>query len=243
MGNKQATPQPDEQAPTTRRVPAAILTATAATLALLLTGCGSGSNATTANQGAQASNPTATRTTPATTTAPTSTPTTTTAPPATHTTIQQQAPANEQIVLTSPAIDTTGALQPRYTCDGQDTPPPLTIKGVPPGTAELMLDIIKVSPVNNKLYFAWAVTHINPATHEINQGKLPPGAITGTNSSSQTTYHLCPPKGPTQNYVAVIFALPHKLPANPGFNPTQLRLQAEHTAQYQNLLIYHYKRQ
>lgn len=214
----------------------------AATAMLFAAGCGGGSTKTSASQeatpqGTQASKTSTTPTTTTTTTA--STQTTGATPPPTHTT--QQAPPNERIVLSSPAVSSSG-LQSRYTCDGQDVPLPLRWKGVPPGTAELMIDVIKVKPVANKLYFSWAVTHISPTTHEIREGKLPPGAVVGTNGDGQAAYHLCPPKGQVESYVAVIFALPHVLRARPGFDPAKLRLQAEHMATYQNLLIFNYTR-
>jgi phosphatidylethanolamine-binding protein (PEBP) family uncharacterized protein len=243
MGNQQATNRPR------RWTVHVALVSVSAILASLLAGCGGGGSSGTsaAQQGSQTSAaPTTTvpttQASTTTTTAPAGTHAPTTTPTQTQTT-QQQAPPNERIVLTSSAIDPEGgALQARYTCDGQDTPLPLKWTGVPPGTAELMIDVIKVKPVDNKLFFAWAVTHIDPATHEIKAGKLPSGAIVGTNGSGQTGYSLCPPKGPSEAYVAVIFALPHELSARPGFDPAPLRLQAEHKASYQNLLIFNYTR-
>jgi phosphatidylethanolamine-binding protein (PEBP) family uncharacterized protein len=212
----------------------------------LLPGCGGGSKSTTA------STPVASTSTEAPPATHTSTqPTTGTQPATTASTANtastpskapERAPPNERIEITSPAIH-NGLLPARYTCDGSDTPLPLHWKGVPAGTAELMLDIIKVKPVNNKLYFPWAVTHIKPsASGSIVQGKLPPGAVVGTNGEGKTAYHLCPPKGPSEAFVAVLFALPHKLAASTGFDPQTLRLQAEKSASYQNLYIFSYTR-
>jgi phosphatidylethanolamine-binding protein (PEBP) family uncharacterized protein len=134
-------------------------------------------------------------------------------------------------------------LSATYTCDGANTPLPLHWKGVPAGTAELMLDVIKVKPVDNKLFFPWAVMRIKPTSSgSIVGGKLPAGAIVGTNGEGKTSYSLCPPKGASEAYVAVLFALPHKLPAKAGFDPQTLRLEAEQKASYQNLYIFNYKR-
>lgn len=150
---------------------------------------------------------------------------------------------NEKIVLSSSAIDPNGGeLDPRYTCDGQDIPMPLKWRGVPPGTAELMIDVIKVKPVNGKLSFAWALAGIPPATQEIVDGKLPPGTVTGLNGDGEPKYRLCPPRGPSEPYVAVIFALPHKLHVKAGFDPVALRHEAERLASYQNLLVFSYTR-
>jgi phosphatidylethanolamine-binding protein (PEBP) family uncharacterized protein len=233
----------------TRKLPArAGMIALAGLLAIaILTGCGSSTSTTASEKKStttQASTPPQTTTT-TTTTATTTTPApTTSSTPATHTTPAhkpERTPPTERIALLSPAVSLNG-LQSRYTCDGQDTPLPLEWKGVPPHTAELMIDLMESKNVNGKLHFAWALTHIPPTTHgEIIDGKLPPGTVTGTNSNGETGYHLCPPtKGTPETYVAVIFALPHKLPAKQGFDPRTLRHEAENHATYQNFLIFNY---
>lgn len=229
------------------RVPRA-LAAMAVSLVVLasLLGCGGSTTTTTNSQATQASSsqptaPTAAGSKAAAPPAPASTSTAATqASPAPK---SERAPANEKIVLSSPAIDPNGGLlQARYTCDGQNIPLPLKWRGVPPGTAELMIDVMGVKPLNKKLQFSWAVTHIPSTTHEIVEGKLPQGAVVGTNSRGETSYRLCPPKGPAESYVAVIFALPHRLSARAGFDPRALRREAEQQASYQNLLIFNYRR-
>jgi phosphatidylethanolamine-binding protein (PEBP) family uncharacterized protein len=224
-----------------------VTTAALALAALALIGCGSGSKPATSGAAASATK-TAATSEPSTSTAPSgaSTPTTTTStttPAAsTHTATAEHTPLpREGFAITSPAVH-NGVLAARYTCDGEDAALPLHIEGVPPGTAELMLDVIKIKPVGNALYFPWAVTHIKPTTRTIVDGKLPAGAVVGRNGAGQTSYHLCPPKGAQESYVAVLFALPHKLAAKPGFDPAALRREAEHTASYQNLYIFGYKR-
>ena len=211
-------------------------------LAMLLaisvfSGCG-GSTKTTADEtttagqaatGTQASTPT--------TTAGTSS--------GAHTTPAQEperTPSNEKIVLSSPGLSSDGELGARYTCDGQDVPLTLEWEGVPAGTAELMVDVMKVKSVNDKLQFVWAVTHIPPTSHGLVDGRLPAGAITGMNSDGGVNYDLCPPKGANENYVAAIFSLPHKLGAKPGFDARALRHEAEQQASYQKLLVFSYTR-
>ena len=95
-----------------------------------------------------------------------------------------------------------------------------------------MLDVIKYSPVNGKLFFAWAVTVLRPTSRGIAAGKLPAGAIPGLNSTGSRAYSLCPPKGPKEAYVVVLFALPRHLAAKPGFDPAKLRHEANETANY-----------
>jgi phosphatidylethanolamine-binding protein (PEBP) family uncharacterized protein len=223
-----------------RRITATL--AVAAGLAVLA-GCGEGTSS-----GASSSTPKS-PTTPApaaSTTASSGTaPRTTTATHGTSTpaSTPERAPDTERVLISSPVVPHAEAPLPaRYTCDGQNTPPPLRWKGIPKGTAELMLDIIKIAPVNHKLYFAWAVAGLSPKTHGINQGQLPAGGIVGTNSAGQRGYDLCPPKGSSEGYVAVLFALPHRLAAQPGFDAAALRREAERTATYQGFLIFTYQR-
>jgi phosphatidylethanolamine-binding protein (PEBP) family uncharacterized protein len=200
------------------------------TALLILAGCG-GSNKTSTTSASRLA------------TTSTATTTTTTSQPTTSTTNDTEGiPSNEKVQLSSTAIPPEGAIPVRYTCNGQDTPPPLSWETPPPGTVELMLDVIKLKPVNDKLDFAWAITGIKPSVHHLNPPRLPAGVIVGTNSSGRPGYYFCPPKGHTENYVAALFALPRHLPAKPGFNATRLRLEAEKTAHYESLYIFHYTR-
>ncbi len=211
-----------------------------------LPGCGGGgSSSTTTSQAAASTSteaPPATKTSTQPSTSSTQPTTTTASTASTPSKAPERAPPNEKVELTSPAVK-NGVLSSTYTCDGSNTPLPVHWKGVPAGTAELMLDVIKVKPVENKLYFPWAVMRIKPTSSgSIVGGKLPAGAIVGTNGEGKTSYSLCPPKGPSEAYVAVLFALPHKLAAKTGFDPQTLRLEAEQKASYQNLYIFSYKR-
>jgi hypothetical protein len=103
------------------------------------------------------------------------------------------------------------------TCDGQSTSPPLNWVNVPRGTKELALFMVEL-PIGAKASVAWAVTGLNPALHGIPAGKLPAGAVVGRNSSGQTSYSICPPKGSSKEYALLLYALPHRHPVKAGFN-------------------------
>jgi phosphatidylethanolamine-binding protein (PEBP) family uncharacterized protein len=145
------------------------------------------------------------------------------------------------IQLTSPAIDTaTGGpaiIASQYTCQGSDRSPALHWQGIPAGTAELALFAISTTPVDNKLFFDWALAGINPSQNGIPAGQLPAGAIPGRNSYGTATYKLCPPNGKPETYVFALFALPKTLHPTAGFDPATLRKQALHTAHHSGLLI------
>lgn len=155
---------------------------------------------------------------------------------------EEQAPTVEKVEIASPVVAQGGTLPSRYTCDGKDVSPPLTWKGIPAGTKELMLDVIKINLVNKKLYFAWAVTGLDPHSRGIRAGRLPSSSIVGRNSAGRVKYELCPPKHTNEKYVAALFALRRRLAAKPGFDATALRQQALIAAKYEGFLIFSYPR-
>jgi len=108
-----------------------------------------------------------------------------------------------------------------YTCDGQGSWPSLSWNGIPAGTTELVLYAMNVAPVAGKLFVDWAVAGIDPALTGIEAGKLPKGAVVGTNSFGKRGYEICPEGSET--YIFAVYALPRSLSASPGFDARELR--------------------
>lgn len=147
---------------------------------------------------------------------------------------QEQAPSPKQvqeatvadISLTSPAIVAAGGhlgrLAATYTCDGDNTSPTLRWSGVPAGSAELALFVMNVQPVEERIFFDWALAGIDPGLGEIGAGKLPKGAVVGTNGFGEAAYGLCPP-GPGETYMLALYALPRPLGLKRGFEPLRAR--------------------
>jgi phosphatidylethanolamine-binding protein (PEBP) family uncharacterized protein len=206
---------------TATHTPAALAAALAA-VAIALAGCGSGSSGS--STGSLAASATRQTTTTGTRHA------------------KEPVPTVEKVEMSSSAVTSSEILATRYTCDGSDISLPLRIKGVPPGTAELAIDILNLEPVHGQLFFDWAVAGLSPSLRSIAPGMLPAGAVVGTNSNGQVSYTLCPAKGPLTHYIGVIFALRHRLPAKTGFNAAALRLQALHNSPYEGFLSLAYKR-
>lgn len=113
-------------------------------------------------------------------------------------------------------------LPAKFTCDGADTWPTLHWSGTPAGTAELALFVMNVQPVEGRLFFDWAVTGIEPGRGEIETGKLPKGAVVGRNSFGKSGYSVCPPGG-NEVYMFALYALPEKVTASKGFDPSETR--------------------
>jgi phosphatidylethanolamine-binding protein (PEBP) family uncharacterized protein len=119
----------------------------------------------------------------------------------------------------------------RYTCDGADISLPVRWSGVPRGTEALALFVVNVRPADGKLFFDWAVAGLNPTSHGISAGTLPPGAIVGRNSFGNTSYSICPAKGPhPEHFFVKVASLPRPLAVKPGFDAEALYREAERTA-------------
>lgn len=116
-------------------------------------------------------------------------------------------------------------LSSSYTCDGDDSWPALAWQGVPQGTDELVLFAMNVQPVEEKLFFDWAVAGIDPGLTGIDASRLPPGAVVGQNSLGKRGYSICPVPGAPETYMFALYALPKRLSPERGFDPSTFRQQ------------------
>jgi phosphatidylethanolamine-binding protein (PEBP) family uncharacterized protein len=145
----------------------------------------------------------------------------------------EQAPSPAQVAsatvadisLQSPAIapsgEGPGQLPATYTCDGKNSWPELRWQGVPAGSAELILYAMSVQPVEGQLFVDWAVAGLDPGLERIEAGKLPKGAIVGTNGFGKKGYEICPPGA--EIYMFAVYALPQALSPQAGFDARELR--------------------
>ncbi len=133
------------------------------------------------------------------------------------------------------------ALPATYTCDGKGTSPALRWQGVPQGTAELVILTMNIQPVEEKLFFDWAVAGLSPDLTEVEAGELPKGAVVGRNSFGKVGYEVCPPSG-AETYMFTVFALPQKLSPSQGFDPSALRKEVLDTSGNVGLLALSYAR-
>ena len=127
----------------------------------------------------------------------------------------------------SPFASATGepaSLPANYSCDDEDKWPQFHWSGVPAGTAELALYAMNVQPVEGKLFVDWAVAGLDPDLPEIVSGKLPKGAVVGTNGFGKRGYSICP-EGRGEIYMFALYALPKRLGLAPGFDAREARGQ------------------
>lgn len=128
------------------------------------------------------------------------------------------------VTLESPAFASGAAIPTRYGCGGKDESPALKWSGLPPEAAELVLLVLNSVPVDEALFFNYAVAGIDPGLNEVKAGEVPAGAVVGKNSSGTQDYSLCPPKGKgSETYVFMLYAIPKALDPEPGFDPLKVR--------------------
>ena len=98
------------------------------------------------------------------------------------------------MLLASPAFQHNAALPVDYTCKGKGISPPFTISDVPAGAKSLALIMHDPDAVGGRDFLHWAVWNITPDIGDIGEGKIPVGALQGTNDYPNVSYGpACPP--------------------------------------------------
>ena len=100
-----------------------------------------------------------------------------------------------------------GKIPSKYTCDGENVNPPLTISDVPEGTKSLVLifdDPDALKPAGH-VWDHWIVWNIKPDIGTIEENSVP--GIEGMNSFGRKTHGgPCPPDG-EHKYMFKVYAL------------------------------------
>jgi Raf kinase inhibitor-like YbhB/YbcL family protein len=119
------------------------------------------------------------------------------------------------LLLTSSAFTQSGAIPTRYTCEGDDTSPPLSWTGAPAGTKSFALiveDPDAPDPAKpQRIYLHWAVYNIPASITSLAEDGarkgLPAGATPIKNDFGKTEYGgPCPPIG-RHRYFFRLYAL------------------------------------
>ena len=108
-------------------------------------------------------------------------------------TIHGEVRTMSKLSIASPAFPHNGMIPSKYTCDGADVSPPLTIGGIPEGTRSLAL-IVDDPDAPMGTWVHWLVWNIGADTKEIPENSVPPGALLGMNDFRKQGYGgPCPP--------------------------------------------------
>jgi Raf kinase inhibitor-like YbhB/YbcL family protein len=125
---------------------------------------------------------------------------------AVFTIFQTEAADMSTLKLSSQAFSHSGYIPAKYTCDGPDVNPPLTIENTPPETKSLAL-IVEDPDAPAGTWVHWVVWNISADTRVIKEHSLPSGAQEGMNDFRKRGYGgPCPPSG-THRYFFKLYAL------------------------------------
>lgn len=110
------------------------------------------------------------------------------------------------MTITSPAFTNNGTIPPSYSCEGDNTNPPLEIADVPAETTSLALSVEDPDSPGGT-WQHWLVWGIDPSTTTINPAEVPSGASEGMTDFGRSGYGgPCPASG-VHHYVFRLYAL------------------------------------
>jgi Raf kinase inhibitor-like YbhB/YbcL family protein len=118
------------------------------------------------------------------------------------------------MLIWSPAFNKQGIIPRRYTCEGKDVNPPLTIDEVPEGTVTLALIVTDIDSKAGT-WTHWMIWNIGPDVRHIRENEVPWSAEEGINDFGNPGWGgPCPEKG-THRYVFKLYALDASLNIEP----------------------------
>jgi len=148
------------------------------------------------------------------------------------------------MTLTSDTFVHDALIPSKYTCDGDNSNPPLEWSGVPEGARSLVLimdDPDAVKPAG-KVWDHWVVFNMNPQTRSVEQG-IEPNGVLGVNSGGGLGYQgPCPPDG-EHRYVFKLYALDTTLDLTEGATKAHVEQAMEGHVLAQGELIGRYVRE
>jgi Raf kinase inhibitor-like YbhB/YbcL family protein len=115
-------------------------------------------------------------------------------------------PPENDMKLLSPDFSDGGNIPERFTCEGVDVSPTLTIDGVPKETKSLVL-VVDDPDAPGGNFTHWLMWNVAPNLTEIVGNKPPPQAVQGVNDFGKNKYSgPCPPPG-IHRYYFKLYAL------------------------------------
>lgn len=131
----------------------------------------------------------------------------------------------KRLNISSPAFSDGGMIPSRYTCDGENSSPPLEIAGIPEETKCLAI-IVDDPDAPSGDWVHWLVWNI-PVTHHIKEDHV--SGTVGLNDFKKNRYGgPCPPSG-THRYYFKFYALDTLLDLPPTTRKHQLeKAMSEH---------------
>lgn len=123
---------------------------------------------------------------------------------------QTQQVLTANMKLTSSVFESNQSIPVKYTCDGDNVSPQLTVSEVPQDAVSLAL-IMDDPDAPAGTWAHWIIFNIDPKTNQINENSMPSGSQEGVTSFGKPGYGgPCPPSG-THRYFFKLYALDLKL--------------------------------
>lgn len=130
--------------------------------------------------------------------------------------------------ISSLAFEDDTEIPSTYAYHGQNFSPPLEWSDVPEGTQSLAL-VVDDPDASAGVWTHWMVWNIPPGVDHMEAGKLPAGALEGTNSSEKREYDGPAPPSGTHHYRFKLYAL-----------DTVLNLpQSTHREEFERAIMHH----
>jgi Raf kinase inhibitor-like YbhB/YbcL family protein len=107
--------------------------------------------------------------------------------------------------ISSPQFLNNKPIPAKYTCDGENTSPPLVFSDVPENAKSLVL-IMDDPDAPMGTWIHWVLWNIDPKIKEIPENSMPSGAVQGKTSRQNSYGGPCPPNG-IHRYFFKLFAL------------------------------------
>jgi Raf kinase inhibitor-like YbhB/YbcL family protein len=145
----------------------------------------------------------------------------------------------KELTVKSPAFQPNNQIPKKYSCDGEDKNPPLTIDGVPKESKSLAL-IVDDPDAPHGTFDHWVVWDIPPSTTTIAEHSIP--GTEGLNGARQKGFMgPCPPSG-THRYFFKVYALDTELKLGAKTTKRELEKAMENHILAKGELIGLYKR-
>jgi phosphatidylethanolamine-binding protein (PEBP) family uncharacterized protein len=155
------------------------------------------------------------------------------------------------ILFGTPVLTASDQIPGHYRCDTKNVWVPLRWRGLPAGTQELVLYMVRFGnpaargggEVKAEIKAEAMVVGLNPTLQGLSPGKFPAGSTLGIHAPVSQQVSICPPKGVTQNLLFRIYALPHKLGLGKGSKGANLIPKLNSEALRVGTFIAHYRPQ
>jgi len=128
--------------------------------------------------------------------------------------------------ITSLDFENNSKIPTKFTGDGEDINPNLTINEIPENTKSLVLIMDDPdAPVGNWVH--WLVWNISPDINKILENSIPENSVQGKNSWGREDYGGPKPPSGTHRYFFKIFALDTTIDLQEGASKEQLEKEME----------------